>query len=71
MLTMPLLKHTDVSCDPLMDIRSGKVVLTGTTVGSTATYSCNKGYVLFGEQTRTCQYSGQWSGEEPYCERKK
>ncbi len=56
------------SCDPLRDIRNGRVLFTGTTVDSTATYSCNKGYILVGEQTRTCQYDGQWSGEEPVCE---
>lgn len=32
-----------------------------------ATYSCNNGYILEGENTRTCQDSGLWSGSEPSC----
>ncbi len=62
--------HAVFSCDTLRDISSGRVVLTGTTVGSTATYSCNKGYILVGDQTRTCQFDGEWTGREPYCQRK-
>lgn len=35
--------------------------------GDTANYACDEGYVLEGEATRTCQDSGQWSGEAPRC----
>ncbi len=61
--------HTVLRCEELQDISSGRVVLSGTTVGSTATYSCNKGYILVGDYTRSCQFDGEWSGEEPFCER--
>ena len=45
--------------------------LTGTTAGSTATYSCTQtGYQLVGTATRTCQSDGTWSGSVPYCTRK-
>ncbi len=45
-------------------------------VGTTATYSCDPGYVLVGDLTRTCEDSetgsrvGTWSGSEvdPTCE---
>ncbi len=44
-------------------------------VGTTATYSCDPGYVLVGDLTRTCEDSGTgtvgtWSGSEvdPICE---
>ncbi len=44
-------------------------------VGTTATYSCDTGYVLVGDLTRTCEDSGTgtvgtWSGSEvdPICE---
>ena len=56
-----------ITCDRLQDIRNGKVVLSGTSVGSTASYSCNVGYVLVGGSTRVCQLNGEWTGEEPSC----
>ncbi len=44
-------------------------------VGTTATYSCDTGYVLVGDLDRTCEDSeigsvGTWSGSEvdPICE---
>ena len=39
-----------------------------------ATYSCNQGYSLVGDMTRTCtsdaSSNGDWSGNEPSCMRK-
>jgi sulfatase modifying factor 1 len=40
-----------------------------TTYGSTATYGCVSGYVMSGEATRTCDASGDWSGNVPSCSR--
>ena len=56
-----------VDCGSLSNPRFGSVDLTGTDFGSTATYSCQKGYVLSGKSTRTCQANGQWSGVAPVC----
>ena len=56
-----------VLCGALPDIRFGSVSLTGTGFGSVATYVCDAGYTLVGSLTRTCQASGEWSGEEPIC----
>ena len=56
-------------CGSLPDPANGQVTLTGTTVGSEATYTCNPGYTLWGDQTRQCRSGGQWSGSEPTCER--
>ncbi len=37
--------------------------------GSIATYSCDAGYELLGEPTRTCsQTEGMWSNAAPNCE---
>ena len=56
-------------CERLPDISNGQVDLSGRTVGSTTTYSCNKGFVLVGSSTRICQRNGQWSGSQPSCGR--
>ena len=58
-----------VDCGTLTDPDNGSVNHTaGTTVGQTATYSCNTGYNLVGDSTHTCQASGNWSGSEPTCQ---
>ena len=57
-----------VDCGTLTDPNNGQVTHTaGTTVGQTATYSCNTGYNLVGDSTRTCQAAGNWSGSTPTC----
>ena len=61
---------TVVDCDTLSDPANGQVRPTGTTFGETAIYSCNTGYNLVGDNNRTCQATGEWSGSEPTCERK-
>ena len=60
---------TAIDCGSLTDPASGLVDLThGTTFVQTATYSCNTGYNLVGDSTRTCQATGEWSGSAPTCE---
>ena len=46
-------------------------------LGSVATYSCDPGYALVGQSTRTCKdtnggtvTTGTWSGTPPYCQGK-
>ena len=57
-----------VDCGNLTDPANGQVTHTsGTTFGQTATYSCNTGYNLVGDSTRTCQAAGEWSGSAPTC----
>ena len=60
---------TVVDCGSLTDPANGRVIHTsGTTFGQTATYSCNTGYNLTRDSTRTCQAKGEWSGSAPTCE---
>ena len=33
--------------------------------GTVATYTCNDGFELFGDVTKTCQNDGTWTGSEP------
>ena len=65
---MILLISTVVDCGSLTDPAGGQVDHTsGTTFGQTATYSCNIGYNLVENSTRTCQAIGNWSGSAPTC----
>ena len=61
---------TVVDCGALTNPANGQVTHTaGTTFGQTATYSCNMGYTLVGDSTRTCQATGVWSRSAPTCQR--
>lgn len=75
-------KHTDspsgtlfpegTRCGSLEAPRNGKVeLLAGTEAGSTAVYTCDKGFLLEGSRFRQCLESGKWSEEEPFCAGKK
>ena len=57
-------------CTNLTDPSNGRVTADGTTFLSTATYTCDHGYRLIGDNTRTCGAGGQWSSYQPRCERK-
>jgi len=59
--------HTASDCGRLKPPDNGDVQLTGTTIGSSATYSCSEGFNLEGDDVRVCLESGQWSGREPVC----
>ena len=58
-----------MECGTLNATTNGQVNHSaGTTFGQTATYSCDIGYTLEGNSTRTCQANGMWSGSEPTCQ---
>ncbi|XP_064397067.1 CUB and sushi domain-containing protein 1-like isoform X5 [Halichondria panicea] len=56
-----------IDCGPLTDPGNGLVMVSTTIFMSTAAYSCNSGYTLEGDISRTCQFNGSWSGAEPAC----
>ena len=56
-----------VDCNSLSGIVNGRATYSETVFGSSATYSCDSGFLLIGDNTRVCQEDGQWSGEEPVC----
>ena len=55
-------------CGLLLPPANGNVMQRNTTFASVTEYSCNDGFELVGNSTRTCQASGAWSGAEPTCE---
>ncbi|KAM3668981.1 P-selectin-like isoform 3-T5 [Ammospiza maritima maritima] len=38
------------------------------TFGSTCAFSCQKGFVLMGSDSRKCTATGTWTGDAPHCE---
>ena len=56
-----------ISCGNLTDPRNGHVKVESTRYQGIAKYECSSGYELLGQDVRTCQISGQWSGTHPQC----
>ena len=59
-------------CGPPAGIENGYLDYDLTLNGSVATYSCNEGYILTGEDSVTCLTNvtmilGEWSGGPPVC----
>ena len=75
MISLP----TVIECPALADLTNGAVVYASDMTdpydfGTTATYSCNSGYSLVGDEVRTCggdgsSITGEWDLSEPTCER--
>ncbi|XP_064386426.1 latrophilin-like protein LAT-2 isoform X1 [Halichondria panicea] len=57
-----------VDCGPLTGPSNGLVTVTITTFRGTAVYTCNNGYNLTGDMTRTCQANGTWTGTVQICD---
>ncbi|XP_075052293.1 zona pellucida sperm-binding protein 3 receptor-like [Mixophyes fleayi] len=56
-----------VSCGTPDLVDNGEVQFFDTLFDSTATYSCNDGYILLGNVNRKCSADGQWNGKVPSC----
>ena len=55
-------------CSNLTDPMNGRVaVMTGNSIGDTASYLCNDGFELEGALNLTCQSDGTWSDPPPTC----
>lgn len=59
---------TVADCGPLEDPSDGRVMFNSTKFNHSATYTCNDGFELEGNRTRTCQANGEWSGSNSTCE---
>ncbi len=65
---MTVTNITVIDCGGLDDPINGLVTLEDTVLESVATYSCQDGYTLVGDDTRLCVDEGTWSGDAPVCE---
>jgi Sushi repeat (SCR repeat) len=54
-------------CPEAPAITGGKINISGRRAGSTATYTCDHGYVLLGEPILSCGLGGEWTGKPPSC----
>ena len=49
-------------------LQNGQHSYKTTNYNGTVTFSCNAGYLLRGNSSRSCQSTGRWSGTQPSCE---
>jgi hypothetical protein len=56
-------------CPHLQAPADGAVRYNDRVVDSVAQYTCDEGFSLVGDDSRTCQFDSTWSGEEPTCQR--
>ena len=58
----------DVTCNK-PETKDDKAIVEANnfSVGAKASYSCIQGMELIGEKLRTCDSSGHWTGDIPYC----
>uniref|UniRef100_A0A915IT90 Uncharacterized protein n=1 Tax=Romanomermis culicivorax TaxID=13658 RepID=A0A915IT90_ROMCU len=60
------------TCPALPSFVSGHKILLygdGTGYGTVYHYECNPGYFRIGTPTLLCQTNGQWSSDQPYCQK--
>ena len=57
----------EIDCGDIAHPQNGEVSFSNTTYNSVANYSCNTGYNLTGDVTRTCLNTSLWSDSEPTC----
>ena len=64
----PFLIHETVNrCPQLSAPVHGSLELCSNLPGQTCLFSCDKGHVLTGSTTRTCNSDGTWTGTQPQC----
>lgn len=55
-------------CPMLQQISNGFLNVSSYSENSIATYQCNNGYKLIGNDTRQCLLGGKWTNQEPFCQ---
>lgn len=76
LLLLPLLVLEEKNCSALRGPANGYKKITGgpglldgdhVKIGTVVSLFCNGSYVLSGNEKRTCQQDGAWSGKQPIC----
>ena len=81
LIAIHFLIHPAIECEPLPDIANGRITYAEDTtpnfdLGTVATYECDDGYYLMGEDQRNCTAGdgssaiGVFEGQAPTCVRK-
>lgn len=55
-------------CPALPQITNGLLNVSSYRENSIATYTCNNGFKLIGNDTRQCLLGGKWTNHEPFCQ---
>lgn len=55
-------------CPALQQIPNGFMNVSSYSENSIASYQCNSGYKLIGNDTRQCLLGGKWTNQEPFCQ---
>lgn len=55
-------------CPVLNQIPNGFLNVSSYSENSVASYQCNSGYKLIGNDTRQCLLGGKWTNQEPFCQ---
>ncbi|XP_078098086.1 sushi, von Willebrand factor type A, EGF and pentraxin domain-containing protein 1-like [Mustelus asterias] len=63
----PTCRPSTVNCGNPKGILNGSYKTSGHTIGSIATFHCNRGYRIVGRNTQLCTANG-WSGQAPICQ---
>ncbi len=65
----------EILCSQLSSPVNGVVTINSQvySTGVVANYTCHPGYILVGDETRTCEEQywgtvGTWTGQTPYCQ---
>uniref|UniRef100_H2Y5C8 Sushi domain-containing protein n=1 Tax=Ciona savignyi TaxID=51511 RepID=H2Y5C8_CIOSA len=60
-----------ITCNRPDEISYGSLTTAGNSfeIGETVTYVCNDGYEIVGQGVLTCTNTGEWSHDEPTCQR--
>lgn len=54
-------------CPDPPPVIGGYYSTSGRRVGDRASYGCQPGYILFGQDVLSCEFGGKWSGKAPTC----
>ena len=67
--------HLPGTCPPLTALPDGSILYSTDpnenneyNLNTTASFTCDEGFELFGEPTRMCQNDMTWTGSQPSCQ---